>query len=115
MRFSTACWMVAGRASAEISASVEKLQAPVASRAMSPDSTRERMSSLVKNGLPSVASRSRCVSRSETFASPTTDSTRERYSEGENGGSVRETKRGSSAKESSMRISGCRLSVSVCR
>ncbi len=31
IRFSTACWMVAGSASAEISASFEKLQAPVSS------------------------------------------------------------------------------------
>ena len=51
--------MVAGRASAEISASFEKLQAPVSSFAIPPDSTSERTSSLVKNGLPSVASRSR--------------------------------------------------------
>ena len=57
MRFSTACWIVAGSASAEISASLEKLHAPVSSFAIPPDSTSERTSSLVKNGLPSVASR----------------------------------------------------------
>ena len=70
MRFSTACWMVAGSASAEISASFEKLQAPVSSFAMPPDSTSERTSSRVKNGLPSVASRSRRASSSETFGRP---------------------------------------------
>ncbi len=115
MRFSTACWIVAGRASAEISASLEKLQAPVSSFAIPPDSTSERMSSRVKKGLPSVASRSRRASSSETFGAPTSDSTRERCSEGEKGGSVIETKRGSSAKDSSIRMSGWRLSVSVCR
>ena len=86
IRFSTACWMVAGRASAEISASFEKLQAPVSSFAIPPDSTSERTSSFVKNGLPSVASRSRRASSSETFGAPTSDSTSARCSEGEKGG-----------------------------
>ncbi len=50
----------------------------------------------MKKGLPSVASRSRRARSSETFGAPTSDSTRERCSEGENGGSVIETNRGSS-------------------
>lgn len=85
MRVSTACWMVAGRASADISASFEKLQAPVSSFAMPPDSTSERTSSRVKNGFPSVASRSRWARSSETFGAPTSDSTSDRCSEGEKG------------------------------
>jgi hypothetical protein len=101
--------------SAEISASFEKLQAPVSSRAMPPESISERSSSFVNKGFPSVASRSRPASDSETFVAPTSDSTSERCSEGDSGPSVTDTNLGSSANESSIRVSGWRRSVSVCR
>ena len=92
-----------------------KAPGPVSSREMPPESMSDRISSLVKNGFPSVASWSRRARSSATFGAPTRDATSDRCSDGENGPSVMETKRGSSAKESSMRIKGCRLSVSVCR
>ena len=55
---------------------------------------------------------------SETFGAPTSDSTSERCSEGEKGGERHETKRGSSAKESSIRdqrmpLVGLRLPVAA--
>ena len=106
MRFSTACWMVAGRASAESASPRAKASAPLSSFAIPPESTSERTSSLVKNGFPSVASRRRCARESVTREVPATDSTSARCSEAEKGGSVRDRKRGSSAKESSMRVSG---------
>src|SRR2546422_491068 len=84
--------LVTGRASAEIAASFEKLHAPVSSFAIPPDSVSDRISSFVKNGLPSVASRSLWARSSETFGAPTSDSTRDLCSEGENGGSVKDTK-----------------------
>jgi hypothetical protein len=115
MRFSTACWIVAGSASEEIAEPLEKFHAPESSRAIPPESMSDRTSSLVKKGFPSVASRSLSASESVTFEPPETDSINARCSDGENGPSVIETNRGSSAKESSIRIRGCRLSVSVCR
>ena len=115
MRASTACWMVAGRASEEIAPPPESSHAPVVSCVIPPESSSERTSSLVKNGLPSVASYSLVARSAATSEPPVSVDRNFLCSDRDSGPRVSAENRRSPWKPCSICEIGWRRSISVVR